>query len=183
MHSTDSQCPYLASDLDFTASCSHHGSLLCQDPQAQAFRASPFQICANPSFALWNQHHRRAPQPLTTKTKELGLQQYLHSPPHATTALAPLPRAVKVLDTEVGLWSHMPLSRPCSPPICKTQEVRPSISPTRTTWVSGFSSMRRWTSNTPATHWKPLMMSSWRQLMTPFSHVSATQALASLALV
>ena len=38
-------------DLDSTASRSRHGSLLCPDPQAQAIRASPYQICTNPSLA------------------------------------------------------------------------------------------------------------------------------------
>ena len=50
MHSTDSQCPWLTSDLDSTTSCSRHGSLLYQDPQAQAICASPYQICANRGF-------------------------------------------------------------------------------------------------------------------------------------
>ena len=38
MHSTDSQCPCLISDLDSMTSCRCHGSLLCQ-------------ICANRGFA------------------------------------------------------------------------------------------------------------------------------------
>ena len=37
-------------DLDSTTSRSRHGSLLCPDPQAQAIRASPYQICAQQAF-------------------------------------------------------------------------------------------------------------------------------------
>ena len=38
-------------DLDSTTSHNRHDSLLCPDPQAQAIRTSPYQICANPSLA------------------------------------------------------------------------------------------------------------------------------------
>ena len=37
-------------DLESTTSRSHRGSLLCPDPQAQAIRASPYQICAHQAF-------------------------------------------------------------------------------------------------------------------------------------
>ena len=41
------------------------------------------QICANPYFAWWNQHHRRAPRPLAKETQKLDLQRQLHASPHA----------------------------------------------------------------------------------------------------
>ena len=40
MHTTSEVTHTCLLDLDSTASCSRHGSLLCQDPQAQAIRAS-----------------------------------------------------------------------------------------------------------------------------------------------
>ena len=33
-----------------------------------------------------------------------------------------LPRVAKILDSQIGLWSHVPLCRPCHPPICKTMK-------------------------------------------------------------
>ena len=56
-------------DLDSTASRSHHGSLLCLDPQAQAIRVSPNQICAHQAFACRNRSHRRAPRPPARKIR------------------------------------------------------------------------------------------------------------------
>ena len=41
------------------------------------------QICANPCFAWWNQHHRRAPRPLAKETQKLNLQLQPHVPPRA----------------------------------------------------------------------------------------------------
>ena len=37
-------------DLESTTSPSYRGSLLCLDPQDQAIRASPYQICAHQAF-------------------------------------------------------------------------------------------------------------------------------------
>ena len=70
-------------DLDFTASPSHHGSLLCPDPQAQAIRAFPYQIYAQQAFTWWNQLDRPAPRHIATKTQELDLQRQPHAPPRA----------------------------------------------------------------------------------------------------
>ena len=62
----------------FTASCSHHGSLLCLDPEAQAIRVSPYQICAHQAFACRNQSHRRAPRPPARKTQKSGQTKASH---------------------------------------------------------------------------------------------------------
>ena len=70
-------------DLDSTASCSWHGSLLCPDPQAQAIRASPYQICAQQAFTWWNQLDRPAPRHIATKTQEPDLRRQQHEPSRA----------------------------------------------------------------------------------------------------
>ena len=33
-----------------------------------------------------------------------------------------LPRAAKILDSQIGLWLHAPFCRPCRPLICKTMK-------------------------------------------------------------
>ena len=50
----------------------------------QASRDLTYQICANPSFAWWNQNHRHAPPPLATKTQKFGHLKPFHAPPRAT---------------------------------------------------------------------------------------------------
>ena len=65
----------------FTASRSRHGSLLCLDPEAQAIRVSPYQICAHQAFACRNRSHRRAPWPSARKTQKSGQQKASHAPP------------------------------------------------------------------------------------------------------
>ena len=70
-------------DLDSTTSRSRHGSLLCLDPQAQAIRVSPYQICAHQAFACRNRSHRRAPRHPPRKTQKFGQPKSSHAPPHA----------------------------------------------------------------------------------------------------
>ena len=67
-------------DLDFTASRSRHGSLLCPNTQAQAICVFPYQIGAQQAFAWWNQLDRPALRHIATKTQELDFQRQLHSP-------------------------------------------------------------------------------------------------------
>ena len=73
-------------DLDSTASCSRHGSLLCLDPQAQAIRVSPYQICAHQAFACRNRPHRHAPRPPARKTQKSGQPKAIHAPPRAAVS-------------------------------------------------------------------------------------------------
>ena len=73
-------------DLDSTASCSRHGSLLCLDPQAQAIRVSPYQICAYQAFACRNRTHRRAPRPPARKTQKSGQPKASHALPRAAVS-------------------------------------------------------------------------------------------------
>ena len=80
-------------DLDSTASCSRHGSLLCLDPQAQAIYVSPYQICAHQAFTCRNRSHRRGPWPSARKTQKSGQQKASHAPPRAKIASESLPRA------------------------------------------------------------------------------------------
>ena len=75
-------------DLDSTASCSRHGSLLCLDPQAQAICVSPYQICAHQAFACRNQSHRRAPRPPARKTQKSGQPKDSHAPQLASKSLS-----------------------------------------------------------------------------------------------
>ena len=48
--------------------------------QAQAIRASPYQIGAQQAFVWWNQLDRPAPWHITTKTQEPDLQRQPHAP-------------------------------------------------------------------------------------------------------
>ena len=73
-------------DLDSTASRSRHGSLLCPDPQAQAIRVSPYQICAHQAFACRNRHNRRAPRPPARKTQKSGQLKANHALPRAAVS-------------------------------------------------------------------------------------------------
>ena len=73
-------------DLDSTASCSRHGSLLCLNPQAQAIRVSPYQICAYQAFACRNRTHRRAPRPLARKTQKSSQPKASHALPRAAVS-------------------------------------------------------------------------------------------------
>ena len=73
-------------DLDSTASCSRHGSLLCLDPQAQVIRVSPYQICAYQAFACRNRTHRRAPRPPARKTQKSGQPKASHALPRAAVS-------------------------------------------------------------------------------------------------
>ena len=73
-------------DPDFTTSRSRHGSLLCPNPQAQAICASPYQIYATPSFAWWNQHHKRVTRSPAIKTQKFGNPKPWHAPPRVVVA-------------------------------------------------------------------------------------------------
>ena len=75
-------------DLDSTTSRSRHGSLLCLDPQAQAIRVSPYQICAHQAFACQNRSHRRAPRPPARKTQKSGQPKASHAPQIASESLS-----------------------------------------------------------------------------------------------
>ena len=44
------------------------------------------QICANPCFAWWYQHHRRAPRPPARKTQKFGQPKANHAPPCAAVS-------------------------------------------------------------------------------------------------
>ena len=75
-------------DLDSTASRSRHGSLLCLDPQAQAIRVSPNQVCAHQAFACRNRSHRRASRPPARKTQKSGQPKASHAPLLASESLS-----------------------------------------------------------------------------------------------
>ena len=59
------------------------------------------QICANPCFAWWNQHHRRAPRPSATKSQKLGPQQKSHAPTCAASSSRMSPRTIKNLEIQL----------------------------------------------------------------------------------
>ena len=72
----------------FSAGSWLHGILqppwLCAVSKSNKLKQSRdliLQICANPYFAWWNQHHRRAPRPLVKETQKLDLQLQPHVPP------------------------------------------------------------------------------------------------------
>ena len=72
----------------FTASRSRHGSLLCLDPEAQAIRVSPYQICAHQASTCRNRSHRRAPRPPARKTQNSGQPKACHAPLLAPESLS-----------------------------------------------------------------------------------------------
>ena len=94
----------------FTASRSRHGSLLCLDPEAQAIRVSPYQICAHQASACRNRSHRRAPRPPTRKTQKSGQPKASHAPPHAGDSFGKsLTRRLRFLTSKLSSWStHRP---------------------------------------------------------------------------
>ena len=93
-------------DLDFTASRSRHGSLLCPDPQAQAIRVSPYQICAHQAFACRNRHNRRAPRPLVRKTQKSGQPKVNHASPYAVVSSGKsTTRHLRFLTSRSSSWS------------------------------------------------------------------------------
>ena len=73
---------------EFTASRSRHGSLLCLDPEAQAIRVSPYQICAHQDFAFQNRSHRRAPRPPARKTQKSSQAKASHASQIASESLS-----------------------------------------------------------------------------------------------
>ena len=92
--------------LDSTASCSRHGSLLCLDPQAQAIRVSPYQICAHQDFACRNRSHRRAPRPPARKTQKSGQPKASHALPRAADSFGKsLTRCHRFLTSRSSAWS------------------------------------------------------------------------------
>ena len=61
---------------------------------------------------------------------------------------------LKVLDSQLGSQTHALPRQPCRPPIYLVSEFgdhTTSHAPTRATWVSGFSSTRRWINHALAT--------------------------------
>ena len=92
-------------DLDSTASRSRHGSLLCLDPQAQAIRVSPNQICAHQAFACRNRSHRRASRPPARKTQKSGQPKASHAPPRVAVSFGKsLTRRLKFLTSRSSSW-------------------------------------------------------------------------------
>ena len=69
--------------------------------QTQAKRDLTLQIYANPCFAWWNQHHRRAPRPPATKSQKLGPQQKAHVLTRAASSSRTSPRTVKDLEIQL----------------------------------------------------------------------------------
>ena len=93
-------------DLDSIASRSRHGSLLCPDPQGQAIRVSPYQICAHQAFAYRNQHNRRAPWPPARKTQKSGQPKANHAPPCAAVSSGKSStRRLRFLTSRSSSWS------------------------------------------------------------------------------
>ena len=89
----------------FTASRSHHGSLLCLDPEAQAIRVSPYQICAHQAFACRNRSHRRAPRPPANKTQKSGQPKASHAPPRAAVSFGKsFTRRLRFLTSRTSSW-------------------------------------------------------------------------------
>ena len=129
-------------DLDSTASRNRHGLLLCPDPQAQAIRVSPYQICAHQAFACRNWHNRRAPRPPARKSQKSGQPKANHAP-----QLAPenLPRAA----SDSSLPNRLLGSRAAQMALSSTDllglRIWWSYDIARATWVSGISFTRRWT--------------------------------------
>ena len=90
MHTT------IRSHTCFSAGSRLHGilqppwlSVMSKIHKLKQSHALTFQICANLSFTWWNQHHRRAPQPSTTKTQKLGPEQQPHMPHTPLTTSEP----------------------------------------------------------------------------------------------
>ena len=73
---------------EFTASRSRHGSLLCLDPETQAIRVSPYQICAHQDFACRNRSHKRAPRPPARKPQKSIQSKASHAPQIASESLS-----------------------------------------------------------------------------------------------
>ena len=93
-------------DLDSTASRSRHGSLLCPNPQAQAIRVSPYQICAHQAFACRNQHNRRAPRPPARKTQKSCQPKANHATPCAAVSSGKsTTRRLRFLTSRSSSWS------------------------------------------------------------------------------
>ena len=89
----------------FTASRSRHGSLLCLDPEAQAIRVSPYQICAHQAFACRNRSHRRAPRHPPRKTQKSGQPKSSHVPPRAADSFGKsLTRHLRFLTSRPSSW-------------------------------------------------------------------------------
>ena len=93
-------------------------------------------------------------------TRGQRLLELSHSPP-------------QILDSQLRSQSHAPPRRPCRPPIYLAWESSGHTTlhaPPRATWVSGFSSMCRWTLHALTTRQKLLLMSSdvtkWRHHST-----------------
>ena len=105
-------------DLDFTASRSRHGSLLCPDPQAQAICClSLSNLCTTSlrlrkpirqtcSMAYRDQNPGTRPPMAAARATTHGqrLLELSHAPP-------------QILDSQLRSQSHAPLRRPCHPPI------------------------------------------------------------------
>ena len=90
----------------FTASRSHHGSLLCLDPEAQAIRVSPYQICAHQAFACRNRSHKRAPRPPARKPQKSIQSKASHAPPRAANSFGKsLTRRLRFLTSRSSSWS------------------------------------------------------------------------------
>ena len=91
---------------EFTASRSRHGSLLCLDPEAQAIRVSPYQICAHQDFACRNRSHRHAPRPPTRKTQKSSQSKASHAPPRTANSFGKsLTRHLRFLTSRSSSWS------------------------------------------------------------------------------
>ena len=133
-------------DLDSTASRSRHSSLLCLDPQVQAIRVSPYQICAHQAFACWNRPHRRAPRPPARKTQKSGQPKASHASPHAAVnSEKSTTRRLRFLTSRSCSCTRAAMTASSSTDLLGLRIwCQPLLhAPPRATWVSDFSSTRR----------------------------------------
>ena len=92
-------------DLDSTASCSCHGSVLCQNPTNQASCDLTFQICAHQAFAGRNRPHKRAPRPPVRKTQKSDQLKTSHVPPRTAVSSGISPtRRLRFLTSRSCYW-------------------------------------------------------------------------------
>ena len=118
-------------DLDSTASRSRHGSQLCLDPEAQAIRVSPYQICAHQAFACRNRSHRRAPRHPPRKTQKSGQPKSSQAPPRAADSFGKsLTRRLRFLTSDRLLGTHAALKASTSTDLQNLRN-RPSSDLTR----------------------------------------------------
>ena len=91
-------------DLDSMTSCSHHGSVLCQNPTNLSKPVTSILDPCTSSLRLSKSTHRRAPRPPVRKTQKSGLLKPCHAPPRASVVFGKYPRAASDSDFRSCSW-------------------------------------------------------------------------------